>query len=146
MTDSAIDPKLSDVSAPEPEQSRPQSDWLTKVFLGPDGLRSGWGLLLYVAFFRILIVTAQFALRPAMHRLAHTLWHELAQNMVIALCVLLPAVIMSRMEKRPFGAYGLTKRGAFGKNFFLGLVWLCRFELIASESARIARFLFWVLG
>ena len=124
MTDSAIDPQLSNVSTPNPPptQSKPESDW-TKVFLGPEGLRSGWGLLLYIAFFRLLISIAQVVLRPMMHRLAHTLWQELAGNVVVATCALLAAVIMSRIEKRPFGAYGLPKRGAFGKTFFLGLVW-----------------------
>src|SRR5439155_24890015 len=33
------------------------------------------------------------------------------------------AWLMSRMERRPFGAYGLTSRGALGGQFWAGLGW-----------------------
>src|SRR5207244_11454222 len=34
-----------------------------------------------------------------------------------------PALIMARIERRPFGAYGLPPHLAFGKTFWLGAVW-----------------------
>ncbi len=125
MTDSTTDPQLPNMPDPSPLASlaAPKPDWLTHLFLGPEGLRPGWGLLLYVALFRILILMAQALLRPTMHRLAPTVWHDFLQNVIIAACVVLPAVIMSRIEKRPFGAYGLPKRETFGKNFIWGVVW-----------------------
>src|SRR2546422_7154974 len=33
------------------------------------------------------------------------------------------AWLMSRMERRPFGAYGLPSRGAFGRQFWAGWGW-----------------------
>jgi membrane protease YdiL (CAAX protease family) len=80
-------------------------------------------LLLYVVLFRLIIKIAGAVVRPSLHRLDHTLWHDFIQNVVVAACVLLPAVILARIEKRPFGAYGLPKREAFGKNFAWGVAW-----------------------
>jgi hypothetical protein len=37
--------------------------------------------------------------------------------------VVIPALVMAKVEKRPFGAYGLPKAGAFGRLFWLGMLW-----------------------
>lgn len=125
MTDSATDPQLPTAPDPVPLRSlsAPRSDWLTRLFVGTDGLRPGWALLLYVVLFRLIVKIAGAVVRPALHRWDHTLWHDFIQNVVVAACVLLPAVIMARIEKRSFGAYGLPKRDAFGKTFAWGLLW-----------------------
>ena len=162
MTDSSTAPEFSPASIPSsgvpPSSSSPHP--LTHWFVGPDGLRAGWGLVIYIILFRLLISLAQVLLRPAMHRLTHTAWHDLAQNAIIAACVVLPAVVMSRIEQRPFGTYGLPRRGAFGKNFFLGLAWgfaalsllllalrglhIFYFGSFAEHGARAVKFaLFW---
>jgi uncharacterized protein len=39
------------------------------------------------------------------------------------LVVLIPALVMSRIEGRPAGAYGLPLKGAFGKHFWSGAFW-----------------------
>jgi membrane protease YdiL (CAAX protease family) len=62
-------------------------------------------------------------LNPAVHRLAGTVWIYLAQEIIVVICAVLPAVAMSRIEGRPFGAYGLPARGAFGKMFVWGAAW-----------------------
>ena len=112
---------------PAPESSLSysvsQSHWLTELFIGPWGLRPGWGLLIYIVLFRLLLGAAQALLRPTVHRLGHTLWQEFVKVVVPAVCVLLPAVLMSRIEKRPFGDYGLPIREGVGKIFAWGLLW-----------------------
>jgi membrane protease YdiL (CAAX protease family) len=80
-------------------------------------------LLLYWVQYQLLLAVAQVLLRPAMHRLAHTLWQSLVREAAVAICAVLPALVMSRLERRPPGAYGLPKRGAFGKNFAWGVLW-----------------------
>ena len=125
MTDSATDPQVPTASdpVPLPSLSGPRPDWLRQLFFGREGLRPGWGLLLYLVLFRLMITAAQVVLRPAMHRVAHTVWHDFFQNVVLATCVVVPAVVMSRIEKRPFGVYGLPGREALGKSFLCGVVW-----------------------
>src|SRR5207253_8561446 len=39
------------------------------------------------------------------------------------LAALIPALILARVEHRPWGAYGLAVRRAFGKLFWVGTVW-----------------------
>ena len=46
------------------------------------------------------------------------------------LMVCLSALIMSRMEKRPFGVYGIPLQGAFGKLFWQGCIWGLAFETL----------------
>jgi CAAX protease family protein len=95
---------------------------LTELFFGAEGLRSGWGFVLYLALVFALFTTAR-RLNPALHRLAGTVWLYLAQEIVVVICAALPAVAMSRIERRSVGAYGLPARGAFGKMFVWGVVW-----------------------
>jgi membrane protease YdiL (CAAX protease family) len=92
------------------------------LFFGAEGLRSGWGFLLYLAMVVALLLTAR-RLNPALHRLAGTVWLTLAQEIAVVICAVLPAVAMSRIESRPVGVYGLPARDAFGKMFVWGVVW-----------------------
>ena len=125
MTDPATDPQpllptTSDLPAP---LAKPEPHWLTELFFGPEGLRSGWGFALYLALVVAMVMAARFLMHPMMHRLKGTVWQFLAQELIFVTCAVLPAVVMSWIEKRPFGSYGLPARGAFGKKFAWGVVW-----------------------
>jgi hypothetical protein len=39
------------------------------------------------------------------------------------LAAAIPALVMARIEKRPFGVYGLPARSAFGRAFWAGAIW-----------------------
>jgi membrane protease YdiL (CAAX protease family) len=92
------------------------------VFLNKTGLRAGWRLLIYLALFLVLMVLANHLLRlllhltPGLASLGFQFFGELAGF----LAAFLAAWIMSRLEQRPMGIYGLPARGAFGKQFWLG--------------------------
>jgi len=51
------------------------------------------------------------------------LWLDLITELGAFAAVAIPAVAMGRIERRPFGDYGLPRRGAFGKSFWVGMVW-----------------------
>ncbi|HVH71910.1 MAG TPA: CPBP family intramembrane glutamic endopeptidase [Candidatus Dormibacteraeota bacterium] len=96
----------------------------SRVFLGPHGLRSGWSLLLYGAFFlmieyalEILVVVVRGfggELRPP---------ETLAlQELISFLSAYVAALLMARLEGRPADVYGLPLRHAFGNSFWLGMV------------------------
>jgi membrane protease YdiL (CAAX protease family) len=101
---------------------------LESIFLGPNGLRAGWRATLFVAMFLFLVSFGGSALR-----LLHlsvlvqagpiTPFILGAQEGLAALCSIAAALIMSRLERRRFGDYGMPLRQAFGKNFWLGTVW-----------------------
>ncbi len=103
----------------------PPRDRRTRIFFGREGLRSGWRLALYV----LIVAAIGFAFRW----LVTTLWkYPFAQmspaallvgECVGALTVTSGALVMSWLEKRPPGTYGLPAREAFGKRFWQGALW-----------------------
>lgn len=96
--------------------------YVRTVFLGPDGLRPGWGFAFYVVSFLFLQrIASELAWS---HNLgASGLWPMLLEELLNFLAALVPAVALSFMEHRSWGAYGLPLDRAFGKRFWVGLVW-----------------------
>ncbi len=101
----------------------------TSFCFGPEGLRPGWGLLLFTALFAALLATGgalAHHLRLASPR--HTVPREQSPSgLFIGEAILFTATtlatgIMSRMERRPFTAYGI---GGTRKlpHFLAGLAW-----------------------
>jgi uncharacterized protein len=149
VTDSATDPQLPAVPdpAPPPSPSAPESDWLTHLFFGPEGLRPGWGFVLYLLLFRLILMVAHPLLAPMMGHLKGTLWHDFARQLVVTIGVLLPAVALGFIEKRPFGDYGLPARGAFGKKFAWGVVWgFAALSLLLVSMRGLHAFYFGAVG
>ncbi len=107
---------------PEPPPFlRPRVDF----FIGENGLRSGWRLLVYFALlvvFNLLLnwVTGLFAGPPK--RGVPGVWLQLWQEVGGFALAFGAAIIMSRIERRPLGAYGLPGRESFGKKFWLGFL------------------------
>jgi len=90
------------------------------VFLGPNGLRAGWRLLLYVVLWRLFAFLLNAIPLP---RGTHGIWLDLSVEFKQMVSVVLPAMVMANVERRPFGTYGLPGRQAFGKLFWTGLIW-----------------------
>src|SRR6516164_8192158 len=94
----------------------------SSMFMGPDGLRPGWGFLLYLG----MIVAMVFALRglsKPMHALNGSVWQPLVQEALLAVIAFLPALVMARIERRNFGTYGLPTTQALGRRFLAGALW-----------------------
>jgi len=92
------------------------------LFLGPDGLRAGWGLAFYVGAFLAL---QQFAAPlAAMHDFgASGLWNMALEELGNLVAAIIPAIVLARVERRAWGVFGLPGRGAFGRRFWAGAVW-----------------------
>jgi membrane protease YdiL (CAAX protease family) len=103
---------------------------LQTVFMGPNGLRAGWRLLIYLLLVYALSRGFGFVAR---HLGPVTAWLNSQPNTVISagplvfgecvsfLVVLLPALFMMKIEKRPFAGYGLPVEQVFGKRFWQGV-------------------------
>lgn len=103
-----------------------------RIFLGPDGLRAGWGLLLFVALFAALIFSANVIghkLHPRPPKTAATasdtsvpLRTMLVGEAVPLAATLLITWVMSKIEGRSNSVYGL---GGSRKlpNFLAGIAW-----------------------
>jgi uncharacterized protein len=99
-----------------------QPSYVRTVFLGPDGLRAGWGLAFYVAmFYPLQFVASRWAWSRNLG--ADGLWSMMLEEFGMLVAAALPALVLARVEKRPWGGYGLPVRRAFGKLFWVGTVW-----------------------
>jgi len=125
----------------------PKPGGLRGVFIGPDGIRPGWRLALFFLLFgafEYVIVERGMRSIPALAAIAKqartggvvTPQYELIFESTLLILAFLAGAIMSRIEKRPFGQYGITLSGAFGKLFWQGVVWGLAYETL--EMAAIA--------
>ena len=93
------------------------------VFFREQGLRSGWRLLIYILLVGIFVFLIGFAARkfvPPTRGIpppSAALVQELLGFAVVFGC----ALIMSRIERRSPGDYGLPIAEAFGRKFWLGM-------------------------
>ncbi len=121
------------VEAPEPPAER-VSVW-RYIFMGPNGLRPGWGLLLFVAIFLVLGAALNLTVHKLHHGPVKTAAEIKAQaaagqppsSMLIGegsafALVALTSFIMSRIERRPMGKYGFGGRRKIGR-FLVGFAW-----------------------
>jgi uncharacterized protein len=103
--------------APSPFDARVQ-----KIFIGQDGLRPIWRFVFYLITFRVL----RFCLHAFIYYAwpdTGVLWLQAGVELGLAILAIVPAIAMSRIERRPFGCYGLPLRQAFGKLFWVGVLW-----------------------
>ena len=124
---------------PQPRDEAKTDGWLRKTFFGNCGLRSGWRLVLYL----LLLVTFEIAVRKAMvnvpflYRILKagqkgTLspLYELVFETALIAGMFFSATIMSKIERRGLGEYGLPLPKAFGKLFWQGVLWGLIFECL----------------
>jgi len=107
----------------------PQPNRLQWIFLGPNGLRALWRLIIFIA----VVFGLRFGISRILHLLHLVRPHPaitdfsartvLIQDGLAFLCVLLGTLIMGAFEKRSLGDYGLPARGAFGIRFLEGIAW-----------------------
>ena len=99
-----------------------QPSYVRTVFLGTDGLRPGWGLAFYFTMFYLFqFVALRWAGSPEQG--ASGLWTTMLQEVGMMLAAFVPAVVLARIEGRSWSVYGLPRRKAFGKLFWIGLIW-----------------------
>jgi uncharacterized protein len=103
---------------------------LVKVFTGPNGIRAGWRLLIFVLIFGAIATGLNFGIRhiPVVRALLHRDPGALISPApaiigegLLVFILLASTFLMTRIEKRKFADYGLPARGGFGKQFWLGV-------------------------
>ncbi len=134
-----MDPNPSDSSltaggpGAEPAPAPRKPSVVATIFLGPNGIRAGWRLLISLALFLGIAFVVQWIL-------AHTPYIEkhFPRNQSNGPVVMTPALgmlleglnlffllfavsIMMLIEKRSFADYGLPAKGMFGKRFWIGV-------------------------
>jgi membrane protease YdiL (CAAX protease family) len=96
------------------------------VFTGPQGLRAGWGILLYLAVVQGLGVLLYLILKATVglpDHLGFTPGVIIVGEAIQLAFALAGTAILGRIEKRPLAAYGIPLRQAFGRLFWEGALW-----------------------
>jgi membrane protease YdiL (CAAX protease family) len=101
-----------------------------KIFIGRDGLRAGWSLLIFIALFAALIFCANIIgrkLHPPAPKSASadsdiSIVSGFVSELVPLLVTLIVTWIMSKIERRPNSVYGLGDSRMLS-HFFSGLAW-----------------------
>jgi membrane protease YdiL (CAAX protease family) len=93
------------------------------VFLGPHGLRAGWRLVSYLLILVFLSWPINLVLHRVVPHLTNPLWKQFLSELGLFIVAVVPALLMARIEKRPFGAYGLPKQRGVARVFGVGAIW-----------------------
>lgn len=113
---------------PIPPPAPPPPPVLRKMFLGQDGLRAGWSLLIFLALLAAVLFCANFIghkIHPPAPRTANaeiSFTRGLIGESIPFLAVLLVTWIMSKIERRPNSVYGLGGKRKLPQ-FLAGLAW-----------------------
>jgi hypothetical protein len=94
------------------------------IFIGQDGLRAGWSLLLYGAFLLMIqyALTMVVVLAAGFGRNPRSPQAVALEELISFASAYGAALLMARLEGRPAGLYGLPLRQAFAKPFWQGIV------------------------
>ncbi len=93
-------------------------------FLGPNGLRAGWGVFLFVCLVALTATLLSWALRPVMGPMDPMRpFGMIFVEGLLFVSVLIPTLVMARIEGRPLGVYGLPLERAFSGEFWNGAFW-----------------------
>ncbi len=109
--------------------TEPESSALQKIFLGPDGLRAGWRLAIFVFMYLVFSGVTFTVMFHFQGRRGPAKVTELTPTLLLISegigfgAVLLGSFVMSRIERRKMGVYGLPLRKALGRNFWVGCLW-----------------------
>ena len=115
-----------------PIQRKPsENSSLNKLFIGSNGLRSGWRVLLFYALLTTLVFTLVVAIRAIKRALSVPLQvtsivtpgRAFLNEGILLFAVLFAAFVFSRFEKCGFADYGLPVRGTFIARFLEGSLW-----------------------
>lgn len=110
--------------APAPDfTAATQPSYARTLLLGPEGLRPGWGLTFYLLAFLILRWTTGRAAAVLIPPTLNDLWDNLIDESSAFAATVIPALILARIEKRPWKSYGLPLKQALGKHFWIGALW-----------------------
>lgn len=110
----------------EPTSVHPQSQTGNSFFIGPQGLRAGWRLLMFIILVVAFAGITRFTLAPTLRsRLPQgfTVTTVVVSELVQFGIVLIATLIMGRFERRTLSDYGLPFRLIFRRQFWAGALW-----------------------
>ena len=99
-----------------------QPSYARTLFLGPEGLRAGWGLAFYLVMF-LSLQKVLVELAWSRNLGASGLWSTMLEEFFNLVAAVIPALVLARVERRSWNVYGLPGRQIFGRVFWIGALW-----------------------
>lgn len=93
------------------------------IFVGPHGIRTPWRFLLYIVLAAAIFLALVAFTRALFSHHLPSMLIGLITEFDLLVAATGSALVMARIEKRPFGAYGLPRTDAFGRMFWIGSLW-----------------------
>ncbi len=105
-------------------QTPPADSPTKRIFVGPNGLRAGWRLLIFMAIAMAMSAVARMILKrffpDALDPAQLTPMRIIVPDLLVCFILAVAAWTMSKIEGRRLGQYGLPKNEALRKNFWVG--------------------------
>ncbi len=95
---------------------------LRDIFLGPERIYPAARWLIYLAMAWVVLQVEGW-LVVSLQSYLGVLWWRMMIEASMMLSAILPGFAMARIERRPFGDFGLPFQRAFGRNFWAGTLW-----------------------
>jgi uncharacterized protein len=107
-------------------QTPPAGSTTKRMFIGPNGLRAGWRLLIFMAIFVAMSSVVRLIIKrfypEALDPVQLTPARIIVPDLLVCFMLMAAAWIMSKIEGRNLSQYGLPKSQALGKNLWLGVL------------------------
>jgi membrane protease YdiL (CAAX protease family) len=110
-------------STPTLATQRRRENPLLDIFVGLNGLYPATRWLIYLVMGLVIGIALLMPLRIVHPHPGGSVWWMMFAQIGVTLAAIVPAFVMARIERRPFGDFGLPARGAFGRNFWVGALW-----------------------
>ena len=121
-------------------QAPPADSTTKRIFIGPNGLRAGWRLLIFMAIVMAMSRVARMIITrffpAALDPVQMTPMRVIVPDLLFCFILAVAAWIMSKIEGRRLGQYGLPRSEALRKNFRVGLL----IGLLATSSTVLSIF------
>lgn len=103
-----------------------ESESRQTVLIGPEGLRAGWRLLIFLSIVAALYTPVVIFVQPSLQRLMGN--GLSARNLIMGdsvnfMIIMIATAVMARIEDRGLTQYGLPLSGLLGKQFRTGAQW-----------------------
>ncbi len=109
----------------EPASGSSSIKWtLRSSFVGPQGIRSGWSMLIFIMTLVVEVLVTRVPVNHLLHSMKHNpsleAWSPVVAAGILALLVLVATAIMAKIEERPVLSYGFMDKRRLSR-FVLGI-------------------------
>jgi membrane protease YdiL (CAAX protease family) len=113
-----------DIARESPPGSSSSKWTLRSSFVGPQGIRSGWSMLIFAMILVVEVLITRVPVNHLLHSMKHNpsleAWSPVVAAGILALLVLAATAIMAKIEERPVLSYGFIDQRRLSR-FVLGI-------------------------